>query len=137
MKKVREVEPEGFAEFWAAWQPMARHTDGRGLARDAYRKQLLNGALPEDINDGARWFLRGVQDRQYVPLAATWLNREPWPDLCEQERAFQQRMADRQQRETATTNVTPIRQEEPIDNEARARHANALLARAGFRAAGE
>lgn len=107
MRKVATPEPEGFVEFWSIWQPMARHTDGRGLAREAYRKHILNGALPEDIIDGARWFMRGVKDKQFVPLSATWLNREPWPDLCEQERTYQERVAER-----GKGNVTPIRRTE-------------------------
>lgn len=106
MRKVATPEPEGFSEFWAVWRPMARHTDGRGLAREAYRKHILNGAMPEDIIDGARWFMRGVKDKQFVPLSATWLNREPWPDLCEQERAYQARQ---QEAASQPNNVTPIR----------------------------
>lgn len=97
MKKVRIPEPEGFAEFWSIWLPHARHTDGRGLARETFRRHLLNGAMPEDIIDGARWFLRSMtdRDRQYVPLASTWLNREAYIDLCEKERAYQDRLNDR------------------------------------------
>lgn len=95
MSKVRIVEPEGFPEFWAVWQPHARHTDGRGLAREAFRKHVLNGAMPQDIIDGAKWFIRNLsaRDREYVPLSSTWLNRETWADLCERERAFQERQA--------------------------------------------
>ena len=111
MRKVNTPEPEGFAEFWAAWQPMCRPTDGRGLARETFRKHVLNGALPEDIIDGAKWFLRGVKDRQYVPLSATWLNREPWPDLCGLERAYQARIAEREaQRQSERDNVVSIGQ---------------------------
>lgn len=128
MRKVRTQEPEGFLEFWAVWQPMARHTDGRGLAREAYRKHVLNGALPEDIIDGARWFLRGVKDKQFVPLSATWLNREPWPDLCEQERAYQARMSAREQR---VDNVSPIRAVLP------ANHFSRRWERGEVKAAGE
>lgn len=97
MKKVRIPEPEGFAEFWSIWLPHARHTDGRGLARETFRRHLLNGAMPEDIIDGARWFLRSMtdRDRQYVPLASTWLNREAYIDLCEKERAYQARLNER------------------------------------------
>jgi len=47
MSKVRIPEPEGFADFWKVWLPIARHTDGRGLARETFRKHVLNGALPE------------------------------------------------------------------------------------------
>lgn len=108
MRKVPTPEPEGFAQFWEVWRPMARHTDGRGLAREAYRKHILNGALPEDIIDGARWFMRGVKDKQFVPLSATWLNREPWPDLCEQERAYQARIAERENPENVVS-IAPAR----------------------------
>lgn len=97
MKKVRIPEPTGFAEFWSIWLPHARHTDGRGLARETFRRHLLNGAMPEDIIDGARWFLRSMtdRDRQYVPLSSTWLNREAYIDLCEKERAYQARLNER------------------------------------------
>lgn len=110
MRKVATPEPEGFAEFWDVWRPMARHTDGRGLAREAYRKHVLNGAMPEDIIDGARWFMRGVKDKQFVPLSATWLNREPWPDLCGLERAHHARQRERAQH---PAKVTPIRAQLP------------------------
>ena len=97
MKKVRIPEPEGFAEFWSIWLPHARHTDGRGLARETFRRHLLNGAMPDDIIDGARWFIRSMtdRDRQYVPLSSTWLNREAYIDLCEKERAYQARLNER------------------------------------------
>lgn len=97
MKKVRIPEPEGFAEFWSIWLPHARHTDGRGLARETFRRHLLNGAMPDDIIDGARWFIRSMtdRDRQYVPLSSTWINREAYIDLCEKERAYQARLNER------------------------------------------
>ena len=71
MKKLREQEPESFGDFWSIWQPHMRHTDGRGLAREAYRKHILNGAEPQDIIDGARWFIRNMKerDREFIPLA--------------------------------------------------------------------
>lgn len=106
MSKHREAEPEGFADFWAIWLPIARHTDGRGLARETYRKHMLMGALPEDIIDGARWFVRNLNERDrngFVPLAATWLNREAYTDFAEKERAYQARLS------TGSAQVTPIR----------------------------
>ena len=98
MRKVRIHEPMGFSEFWADWLPHARHTDGRGLARETFRRHILNGAEPQDIIDGARWFLRSMtdRDRQYVPLSSTWLNREAYIDLCEKERAYQARQQERE-----------------------------------------
>lgn len=106
MSKVRTQEPEGFSEWWSIWQPISRHTDGRGLARDAFRKLLLCGVLPVDIIDGARWYARNLSEREkpYVPLSATWLNRETFADLCEKERSFQASLA--QPKESV---VVPIR----------------------------
>lgn len=97
MSKVRLPEPEGFSSFWEIWKPYARHTDGRGLARETFRKHVLNGAMPQDIIDGAKWFVRNLsaRDREYVPLSATWLNRETWADLCEKERAYQASLIQR------------------------------------------
>lgn len=97
MKKVRTPEPEMFADFWAIWQPVSRHTDGRGLARETFRKHVLNGADPQDIVDGARWFVRNMsdRDRDFVPLSSTWINREAYLDLCEKERAFQERLQEK------------------------------------------
>lgn len=108
MVKVNRVEPEGFAEFWQTWRPYARHTDGRGLARDTFRKHVLNGAMPQDIIDGAKWFVRNLsaRDREYVPLSATWLNRETWADLCEKERAFQ---ATQEERASNVVSIVPAK----------------------------
>lgn len=105
--KVKTPEPEGFHDFWAAWMPLRRKNDGRGDAREAYRKQLLRGAEPADILDGAKAYLRSLTDRDksYIPLAATWLNREAYADWCEQERQFQARLAEIQERKD---NVVPM-----------------------------
>lgn len=96
--KIKEQEPEGFAEFWAVWRPHMRHTDGRGDARTAYRKHILAGAEPQDIIDGAKAFIRSLseRDRAYIPLAATWLNREAFADWAEREREYQKAIQARQ-----------------------------------------
>lgn len=98
-------EPEGFADFWAIWRPCMRRTDGRGDARETYRKHILKGAQPEDIIDGAKAFLRDIpeKDKPYIPLAASWLNKESYLDWCEKERAFRKYQADR------AANVVPMR----------------------------
>lgn len=108
MAKVRIPEPEGFADFWKIWLPIARHTDGRGLARETFRKHVLNGAEPQDIIDGAKWFIRSMsdRDRQYVPLSSTWLNREAYLDGCHKERAYQARLAGMEQ-STNVVSITP------------------------------
>ncbi len=106
MKKFIEASPEGFDQFWAIWRPVMRNTDGKGLARDAYRKQLLRGTNPEDIIDGASWFIRNLTERtrDYVPLSATWLNRETFDGLCEKERAYQATLSQPKE-----NTVVPIR----------------------------
>lgn len=90
-------EPEGFAEFWAVWRPCMRRTDGRGDARDTYRKHILAGAMPEDIIDGAKAFLRDMpeRDKAYIPLAASWLNKCAYLDWADKEREYQARIAAR------------------------------------------
>ena len=95
-------EPEGFKEFWDIWRPNARHTDGRGAAREAFAKHMKAGASPQDIIDGAKCFFRTMKDRdrEFVPLSATWLNRGAYEDLAIQERAYQDRKN--------TGNVVPI-----------------------------
>lgn len=95
--KIREQDPEGFEQFWLCWRPCMRRTDGRKDARDAYRKHILAGASPEDILDGAKAFLREMpeRDRAYIPLAATWLNRESYLDWADKEREYQARLAAR------------------------------------------
>jgi hypothetical protein len=92
--KAKEESPF-FIEFWEkVWKPRARHTDGRGLARDAFAKQVRDGASPQDIVDGARYFFRSMKDkdREFVPLSSTWLNRGAFEDLAILERAYQARI---------------------------------------------
>lgn len=112
-------ETDEFREFWSLWQPKARPTDGRGLARATFFSHVADGADPRDIVDGARYFLRNFKDRQYIPLSSTWLNRQAYEDLAEKEREYQARLAEQSAR---ASNVTPIRKPEPIDEAARAEH---------------
>lgn len=96
-------EPDGFPEFWAIWLPIKRRNDARGLAREAFAKHIKAGADPQDIIDGASWYVRTTPaGYEYVLLSATWLNRGGYEDDCLRERAFQQRQAER-------SNVVPIR----------------------------
>ena len=108
MTKVRTPEPEMFADFWTIWQPVSRHTDGRGLARETFRKHVLNGVEPQDIVDGARWFVRSLsdRDRDFVPLSSTWLNREAFLDICDKERAYQARLAEMEQRKDNVVQIS-------------------------------
>lgn len=130
-------ETPEFREFWTLWQPKARHTDGRGLARDTFFSHVADGADPRDIVDGARWFLRGIKDRQFIPLSATWLNRQAYEDLAEKEREFQARLD-----QSAAGRVAPAPRPEPkpvqqIDAEARRRHFESLRAQNPLLAGGD
>lgn len=101
MKKVfttKRDETPDFEEFWNAWRPLARQTDGRGDARDTFFKHVWAGVDPRDIVDGAKCFLRTLKEREYIPLAATWLNKRAYEDLAIQERQYQQRISEAQTR---------------------------------------
>lgn len=108
--KIKEQEPEGFPDFWSEWRPFMRKNDGRGEARATYRKHILAGAEPTDIIDGAKAYLRSLTEREkpYIPLAATWLNREAYADWAEHEREYQKRLAER------STNVVNINSAQPV-----------------------
>jgi len=83
MTRVRTPEPDGFPEYWNVWRPHRRKNDGRGDARAAYAKAILRGHHPDDILEAAQHYIATMKDaeRQYIPLAATWLNREPFDDI--------------------------------------------------------
>jgi hypothetical protein len=127
-------EPEGFKEFWEqVWRPHARHTDGRGLAREAFARHIKAGACPQDIIDGARYFFRTMKerDKEFVPLSATWLNRGAYEDMAEAERALQQRVEQRQQ----AANVVELKPQQQESPERRAEMAARLReVAAGMRA---
>lgn len=128
-------EPQGFSEFWSVWKPYARHTDGRGLARKTFEAHVRAGADPQDIVDGARCFFRTMKerDRDFVPLASTFLNRESYPELAIQEREHQQRIIEAQQRRAAeASNVVQMKPaSDQIDPEVRARMVAEARARIG------
>ncbi|MGV1869737.1 hypothetical protein [Agrobacterium rosae] len=106
-KKARKEEPEGFTEFWEIWRPHQRHTDGRGLARETFSKHVKNGADPQDIIDGARYFFRSMKerDKEYVPLSSTWMNRGSFEDLAEQERNYERQLQERLAKRAAETST--------------------------------
>lgn len=91
-----DESPE-FVAFWSLWRTHARHTDGRGDARDAFFKHVRMGADPQDLVDGAAYFIRTMRDkdREYIPLAASWLNKRAFEDMAEAERALQQKLRER------------------------------------------
>ena len=76
--KSGEVEPEGFAEFWAAYpKGKPRHPalkSWRSLKPDAELRAKIMAAL-EAHKRSRQW-----QNPQYVPHPATWLNQRRWED---------------------------------------------------------
>ena len=120
MKKriTKADETPEFVEFWeGVWRSHARHTDGRGLARESFFYHVEEkGADPRDIVDGAKCFIRTMRekDRDFIPLSSSWLNRCAYEDLAEQERSYQERVAAAQSR---AANVVPLSQS--IDPERR------------------
>jgi hypothetical protein len=87
------------------------------LARETFAKLVKNGADPQDIIDGAKWFFLTMKDRDrdYVPLSSTWLNRQSFEDLAEQYRAHEARKAERQRSQEQSTNVVSIDAERRAD----------------------
>lgn len=107
MRKVNTPEPDGFAEFWAEWQPVCRDSDGKPKAREAYIKHILRGVPPEDILLAARWHIRDRREKKtlpYIQLASSWLNAERYEFEAPQERAYQAHLAAK----ATQTNVVPI-----------------------------
>ena len=88
-------ETDEFREFWDGWRKFARETDGRGDARDCFLKHIRQGADPHDIVDGARYFLRTLKDKAFIPLAASWMNKRAYEDHAEAEREYQKRLQER------------------------------------------
>lgn len=122
----RTDESQEFCIFWEQiWRKHARHTDGRGLARDAFNKLVKHGAEPQDIIDGAKWFFQTMKekDRDYVPLSATWLHRQSYEDLAEQYRAHEARKQERQRPQEPSPNVVNIDPAKRAEMAARARAA--------------
>lgn len=100
MKKARPTtkadETTEFLAFWECWKPIMHKNDGRGSARDEFFRHVEErGADPQDIVDGARWFVRNGGNAEYKLHAQTWLNRRAYEDGAESERAYQASLIER------------------------------------------
>lgn len=96
-------ETPEFVAFWSVWRPHMNPNDGRGDARDEFFKHVEMGADPDDIVDGARWFIHSGGNQRIAsdgkPVqshASTWLNKRAYEDGCEQWRSYQARLAERE-----------------------------------------
>jgi hypothetical protein len=73
------AEPDGFADFWAAYP----RRDDKGHALKAYRA-ALHKTDPQALTKAASLFAEQCahekRERRFIPLAATWLNGERWND---------------------------------------------------------
>ena len=101
-------ETPEFVEFWTTWLPHARETDGRGDARDTFLEHVKRGADPQDIVLGAKWFIRNLRDREFIPLAASYLNKRAYEDHAEQYRAYEARKQERQRPQEPSPNIVSI-----------------------------
>ncbi len=104
------MSDDAFTTFWHIWRKHCRKTDGRGKARPAWQQMMDAGVDPQDIIDGANWYLRNLSERDapYIPLAASWIRSERWADDCEQERAYQARLAERTERKPVSREAEPV-----------------------------
>lgn len=101
---AKSDETPEFKTFWEeVWRPHMNPNDGRGAARDEFFRHVeLYGADPQDLVDGARWFIfqGGNQKRAHdgsliQQHASSWLNKRAYEDGAEQWREYQQRLSDR------------------------------------------
>lgn len=72
-------EPDPFDLFWTLYPKK----ESKGTARRAFTSALKKAPL-EEILDGLKRY-RFSDDRQYQPLASTWLNGERWQDWKQQQ----------------------------------------------------
>lgn len=111
MKKARHTtkadETPEFLAFWEVWKPIMHKNDGRGSARNEFFRHVeVLGTDPQDIVDGARWFVRNGGNSEYKLHAQTWLNRGAYEDGAESERAYQ---AKQEQRASNVVSIQPMK----------------------------
>jgi hypothetical protein len=101
-------ETPEFIEFWDAWRPNMNRNDGRGAARDEFIRHVEDyGADPQDIADGAKWFIHnGGNSGEFRVHAQTWLNRRAYEDGAELWRRHVERM---ESRSTNVVHMEPAR----------------------------
>lgn len=128
-----EAEIELFERLWKFRQQFARRPgDPKKPALLKFCAQMREKAATfEEISFGIRCEYSAKKDRpELYAQMETFINQRRWETYD-----YAGDLLSKQRREQieAAANVTPIRWQEPaIDNEARARHAQEVLARAGL-----
>lgn len=101
-------ETPEFVQFWTIWQAVKSEYDGRASARDEFfRLVWWRGAAPQDIVDGAQYYVHNFRAGQLRLKADTWMSRGHYEDDCEKWRAYQARQHER------PANVVQMQQPKP------------------------
>ena len=145
-------ETPEFVAFWETWKKVKSDYDGRAAARDAFFRHVWwKGADAQDIVDGARFYERHFRTGQFRLLAERWMERGAYEDDAERWRKLVADLEAKRDAQAVPTNVHVLHQpdtrgstrgspDKSPDNrpseEERARHAQAVLARAGLAAQG-
>lgn len=79
-KKRKSTDDWFDQEFWSCWV----RKDSKKKAREKFHAAVKRGIDPAVICDGAQAFMALCRvkktERQYIPLAQTWLHQERWGD---------------------------------------------------------
>lgn len=79
--RTKADETPEFKTFWEEiWLDIMNPNDGRGSARDEFFRHVDEGADPQDIVDGARWFRFNGGNKEFKQHASTWLNKRAYED---------------------------------------------------------
>ena len=134
-------ETPEFVAFWETWKRVKSDYDGRAAARDAFFRHVWwKDADPQDIVDGAKFYERHFRTGQFRMLAERWMERGAYEDDAERWRKLVADLEAKRAPQARPANVHVLRQpdDSTTDNrpteEERARHAQAVLARAGLAA---
>ncbi len=104
-------ETPEFKELWEnIWPAVKSPHDARALARDAFFRHVWwRGAEAQDIVDAARFYARNAKDLgQKFLLMSSWLDRGFYEDMADQERAYQERKAQREAKTEHTSVVVSL-----------------------------
>ena len=78
---------ELFSQFWAAYPKRSPHSNPKKPALRAFTRLVKSGVAPEDIVEGAEKYAKyckaHVRDRQFIAMAATFLNQERFADFAD------------------------------------------------------